>query len=154
EGHLIRGAVLLVTLGLALYGLSRLSHARHRSEPGTPRLAGRLGQLIPTVGVIEQRHRGMLREGNFWEPAQSLARQVFETTLADPLLTEGPTLPPVHVEGSWRQRRKLSRQVKELWRLAFRDEPTRISSRQLATVRAAVASVRSVLVDGRLRMGP
>jgi hypothetical protein len=151
EGSLLRAAVIIVTLGLALFGLSRLSHARHRFEPGTRSLAASLNPLIPAVPVLEQREQAQLREGNFWETAQALARQLFGQVVSS---AGAAALPVVSISGSWWERHRMHRQVQQLWQLANTGEPRRVSARQLARIQKTVAAVQAALAAGRLRLGP
>jgi hypothetical protein len=157
---LLAGLLICMTLGLALYGLSRLSQARHRLETGVPLLANELAGTGGAVPVLDQRHQTLLRNGNFWETARALARQGFETTLGPPLWAkDGPArgpeakLPPLHVQGNWRRRWMLRRRVARLWRLAYRDTPVWITARQLRRLEAQVDEVQSALADGRLAIG-
>src|SRR5262249_58097426 len=63
----LRYLLVVLTIGLAVVGLIRLGQAKHYVEPSTPPVAAGLVQLVPAVGLLDQRQRWLLREGNFLE---------------------------------------------------------------------------------------
>jgi hypothetical protein len=154
QDALLRTIIVLATVVLAFYGLHRLSQARHRFEAGVPLRAGTLIQLLPRASLFDQRHGAMLRENNFWETAQALARHTLEPYLQTNSLEERSVLPTVQIQGSWAERRKLRRQVQNLWQLAYAAQPTPISARELKKVRAASQKVHKALAERKLQIGP
>jgi hypothetical protein len=154
------GALLvLLTILLGVYGLFRLGMARHQFEPRVPLLSEGLTQLLPRVGILDQRHRQMLRSANFWEAARSLAQQSWETLLgaALPALnrTPGSTAlprPPLRVKGKWWQHWTLRRQIRRLWRLAYGNRPQRITPRKLTRLGNEMKIIQAALADGTLQV--
>jgi hypothetical protein len=148
--QVLKGLIIVATLGLAVYGLARLGQLKHHWEPGTPLFEAGLIQLVPSVHVLAQRHRAMMREGNFWEAGQALTRQAFASVLGPEAFAD--ERPPLQTSGSWRQRLRLRRRVKRLWRLATGSKPRPISTAQLAYLREEVAALNAALADGSLRL--
>jgi hypothetical protein len=140
--------VVILTVALVVYGLIRLGQAKHYVEPGAPSLAVGLAQLVPSTSVLSQRQRWMLREGNFAEVAQTLARQFF-----DSLEKMGPAPPSVHTSGGWWRTRRMGRDVHRLWRLAHGNKAQNISPRRLTRLRATVERLKTAVADGTLRIG-
>jgi hypothetical protein len=150
----LKGLAVVLTIGLAVYGLGRLGQARHRLEPGAPLLADTLSQAVRSVSVLDLRQRAMLRDDNYWEAAHALARQGLEAALAAGASSRAATaLPPLQIRGTWRQRWALRRQMRRLWRLAHRTRPRRVTAVGLRRIRASLAAVHKALADGTLRMG-
>jgi hypothetical protein len=99
---------------------------------------------------MARRYRDMMRDGNFWEGARTLARTCFDKA-GEPWQGH-PTRPPLVVVASgWRRRWTLGRQVRQLWELAYGLPPVPIGPRQFARVVALVQSVEAALSDGSLR---
>jgi len=147
----------VLTIGLVVFCVVRLMHARHRLEAGVPLLNTGLKQLVSAASLVDQRQRSMIREGNFWEAARALARQAFTGVLASQNGSAGKKttriprlLPPFHVRGSWKQRK---RQVRWLWKLAYGDEPIAVSARKLVEVTALVEQFHKALADGLVTFG-
>ncbi len=144
------GLVILLTIALGVYGLSRLSQDRHRLEPGVPLLSAGLAQEEAPASVLKQRYGAMAQEGNFWEAARALARQGWETTLSSQPTAAVP--PRLRLRGAWWSRWRLRRIVYQLWQVAYGTEPVRISSRRLARLSADLKTVQLALSDGRLQL--
>jgi hypothetical protein len=103
------------------------------------------------VQVIDQRHRTMLRQGNFWEAARGMARQGFQAILGAP--TASPPGPPrLRVTGTWRQRRQMRAQFKRLWRLAYGTAPKKITAEKLTQLQAEMDAVKNAVESGSLRL--
>jgi hypothetical protein len=155
EGNDRLSSILVVaTLGLAAYALTRLVQARHRFEPGTPLLADGVRQLVSGVNLPQQRQRALLQQGNYWETARSLAREVFGALAAETAAGRIATFPgacPLVVQamGRW-QRRRLGAAVQRLWRLAQSSEPALISVQRLKRLKKDAALVAQAMADGRL----
>jgi hypothetical protein len=155
----LRSLVVLLTMALGVYGLVRLGQAKQRLEPGAPLLETSLVQLVPPLETQDQRRRAMLREGNFWEAAQALARQGF---VSIPGLAVQPggsltprnraKLPRVVAMGNWWQRWRVRRQVYQLWRLAVGDRPERVTARRLAQLRVEIDDLKAQLSAGRIQI--
>jgi hypothetical protein len=154
----MRGLILVLTFGLIFYGFLRLGHARQRNEPGSPLLTKALAQSAPAAGLVEQRHQAMLQEGNLWEAARALARQVFEPALGHP---SGPVAgapanaimtPRVEAPGGWWQRWRVGREVRKLWELAYGPVPVRVSPRQFRRLKARLDTIQSALAQGTVRL--
>jgi hypothetical protein len=147
----------ILTVGLAVIGLIRLGMAKHYVDPTTPRVAAGLAQLVPSVGLLDQRQRWLLRGGNFWEAGRELAQQFFRPWTGTPVAPQGlpvpGQLPPVRVRGSWFQQRRLRRMVTATWRLAHNDRPRSISARRLGQIEATVHELTNALAAGNLEIG-
>ena len=147
----------ILTVGLAVVGLIRLGMAKHYVDPNTPRVAAGLAQLVPSVGLLDQRQRWLLRGGNFWEAGRELAQQFFRPWTATPVPPQGlpvpGQLPPMRVRGNWFQRRRLQRVATATWRLAHNDRPRRISARRLGQIEASVRELTNALAAGTLEIG-
>jgi hypothetical protein len=149
----------ILTVGLAVVGLIRVGMAKHYVDPATPRVAAGLAQLVPSVGLLDQRQRWLLRGGNFWEAGRELAQQFFRPWTATPAAPQAAflpgraQLPPVRVRGNWFQQRRLRRMVKATWRLAHNDRPRPISARRLGQIEARVRQLANALAAGTLEIG-
>jgi hypothetical protein len=159
SARLVNALLVLLTILLGAYGLFRLALARQQFEPRVPLLSEGLAQLLPRVGALDQRHRQMLRNANFWEAARSLAQQSWETALgtALPAMNQPPgstTLPrpPLRVKGRWWQHWRLRRQVWRLWRLAYGNRPRRITPRKLTRLGNEMKIIQAALADGTLQI--
>ena len=149
----------ILTAGLCAFLLSRLALARQHREPGVPLLASGLTQLVPAVEVLDQRHRTMLREGNFFEVAQQHARQGFGTILGAPLAPGARAgekslsqPPPLQMRGSLWQRWSLNRLVRRLWGLAYVGQPRPISLRKWRRIEEDVRDLQAALRDGTIQV--
>jgi hypothetical protein len=140
----IRVVLVLVTIGLTALALIRLGQGKYAAEAGVPTLSAGLAQLVPSVSLVTQRKRWALREGNFGEVAQALAREFFEPLAV--ASTGAVPLVQVHANGwkAWRIRGR----VRKLWRLAYGMQPRMVSSRGLAKLRARIAALRNAVADG------
>jgi hypothetical protein len=147
----MRTLLALSVLAIGVIGLIWLSLAKHHWEAGTPVLESGLAQLVPSVHVVDQRHRMMLREGNFWEVARDMARQGLEPIFGAPLQGQ-PTLPNMRISGNWQQAWRLRRQVKRLWRLAYADAPRRMTAKKLTRLRAEIDAVKTAFANGSLQV--
>jgi len=152
----LRGLALVLTVAASGFALARLFQARHRFEPGVAHLGSGLVHLVPSVEVLEQRHRAILRQGNFREVARLHARQAWDAILgtsgraANEFSAETP--PPVQLSGNWWRRRKLQRLARRLWRLAYGAEPVWISARRWRRVEGEVRVLRAAFAEGSLEI--
>jgi hypothetical protein len=153
----VQAVVVMSTLALGIFGLSRLTQARHRREKVSLPADAELGPMLAAGSLLEQRHQAMLRESNHWESARALARRGVEALLGpqfraslSPPPPDAPPLPPSWANGSgwrmWRLRRRFNR----LWRLAYGAEPVRVTSRQLKSLGREIEQLKAV----RARVGP
>jgi hypothetical protein len=151
QARVVQLLLAFATMGMGLYGLSRLSQARHRLEPELPLVAGGLAQLVRSTSLLDLRHRAMVRSDNYWEAARVFARQGWEDILGPqlPTLTAGanPRLPPLPFPGNGWQRWRLRQQAKRLWRLAYASEPVPVSARRLTQLPAAMKTVHDALTQ-------
>src|SRR5262249_22214604 len=131
----IQVLLVLLTLGLLLYGLQFLVRTRHRHDLWIPVLGAALARRGPAGPVLQQRHWALLEGGNLWEPARAVARHFLD---AVPVVAEHrqhgevPPEPRIEAKGHWWRRRALVRQMQRLWRLAFGPTPLRVSLREFA----------------------
>jgi hypothetical protein len=135
---------------LGVYAFVRLGMFRHRPEAAGPALAILLELQAPAGAVIEQRHHALLREGNVWEAAREVARQLCAAAGASP--GAGPRPPALEVRGPWWRRRRVRRLWARLWRLARSDRPMRVSPGEFARLAARAEALRAALADGAVRI--
>jgi hypothetical protein len=142
-------AVIVASGALGFYGLARLGAFRHRLLPSGPSFAVLLAQQAPTGAVMAQRQAALLRDGNLWEAARGLARDLFLGAGASP--DAGAAPPGIDVRGSWWRCRQVRRRWGELWRLAHSDRPVRVSPAGFARLAARVRALQAALHDGTIR---
>ncbi len=145
--RILRVVLLFLSAGLFVFGINRLVRTRYRTDRGVPLLAEGAAPASSEVPVMSLRERDVVRAGNLWEAARGLARCCFNQ---EPWLDRGAGPPRVVVAGWWR-RRRLARQVQQLWELAYAGAPTPIPPRKFARVAAAVDEVSAAIADGTLR---
>jgi hypothetical protein len=148
-----RWALLLLGLGVLVFGLYRLWRARYRRELTVPLVANHLAHTVPTDPVVAQRQRDMLREGNFWEAARELARQCFAGYAARAAHFPPPP-PQVAARASRGRGRVLARQVQRLWHLGFISPPRPVSRAEFARLADDVDEIKAALASGRLALEP
>ena len=143
--------VLMLSAGVLVYGVSLLFRARHQVEAAVPLItATDLAAPDADLPLIIQRDREVVRGGNLYEAARTLARSCFdEAGAAFP--GKQPTMPPLVIAGGWLRRRSLARQVRYLWQLGYGPTPAPVSPRQFVRIAALVRAVRSALANGTLR---
>jgi hypothetical protein len=141
-----QGVAVVLSVLLALYGFVRLGLFRQRHDTSSPTLARALERQALTGAALERRYDELLREGNLWEAARALARQLFEEAGAG---AEGP--PAVAARGGWWRRWRWERRVRHLWAVAHA-APVHVSPRRFAALVAEVKEVRAALADGTLRI--
>jgi hypothetical protein len=135
---------------LALYGLSRLSQARYRPEPGVPTVPA---APAPAGTLLEQRQHALLGSGNLWEAARFVARQGVEALAGAPA-DAGARLPVVRVGGDWRMRWRMRRKVYRLWRLAYDARPVWITRRRFRRLEEDLEAVHAAAAEGMLEIQP
>jgi hypothetical protein len=145
--RILRVVLLFISAGLLVFGISRLVRARYHTERGVPQLIGGAPPAAGQVPVMTRRERAVIRGGNLWEAARALARSCFEK---EPWLGHGAGPPRVVVAGWWR-RRRLARQVRSLWELAYGTAPVPVPPHKFPRVAAAVEEVQAALASGTLR---
>jgi hypothetical protein len=143
-----RVVLVIVTIALAALGLIRLGQAKYYSETGVPTLSTGLTQLVPSVSLVTQRKRWLLRSGNFAEIAEALGRDFF--TSIGVVGNAGP--PAVRVQQSWLTARGTRLNVRWVWRLAHAGRPERISARRLVKLKKVLAGLRTALAQGTLEI--
>jgi hypothetical protein len=148
---LLSALVLLFSAGLLVYGVSLLLRARHQGEAAVPLVtATALAATDANLPLMIQRDRDVVRSGNLWEAARTLARSCFDQAgAASP--GHPARVPPLEIAGGWLQRRRLARQVRYLWQLAYSAAPVPVSPRQFVRMAGLVRAVRSALASGTLR---
>jgi hypothetical protein len=154
-GQFLEALALLGTVGLVMYGVSRLMSSRHRLEAGTPLLANALARLAPVGGVVAQRQQALLESGNLWESARVLARECFESALGggpsgDGMASAAP--PRIRVVGSRWQAWRLQRSWDRLWHVAYGTTPTRVASREWTRFLRSLDEVDAGLADGVIQL--
>ena len=120
-----------VTLALVLRWLyNLLSRRAAQVEAEVPLVLDAPNQLTPRLPLFEQRHRFMLRDGNFWEAAHEQARHCFENLFPPPQRAgSSDTIekPALAAAGPPWPSRSLYRRAMRLWRLAYDVQPRAVS---------------------------
>src|SRR5262249_27693922 len=156
--NLLRLALVLLTGGLCMWGLWRLTQNRHRLDRLEPVLAVCLAGQGARRTLLDQRNEALLRQNNYWEAAHQLARQWFASVLEAPGARMSSAewrfaVPPkIVAQGSWWQRRRLRRQVLRLWRVAAGHGPEHLSGGGLRRLEAELRAVRAALALGTLQL--
>lgn len=147
---LTRIAAAVLTVGLLAFCWLLLVYARHRHETASPLLAQAAVQFAPAGAGVEERHRALLKGGNFWEAGRTLTRQFFEATAG---LPAGSTRPPPRVlaKGGWMQRWVWQRRTRRWWELAYGRRTARVSSGQLARLAQQLNEAKAALAHGDWR---
>jgi hypothetical protein len=145
-------AVIAVSVGLGVYSVVRLGAFRHRPESAGPLLTDLLARQAPAGVVLAQRQEEQLRDGNLWEAARDLARQLFAGAGVMP--DAGPLPPVIDVSGGWWQRWRTRLRWRQLWRLARSPRPVRVSPRGFARLAGRVRALRAALAGGTVRLVP
>ncbi|MBM4069480.1 MAG: hypothetical protein FJ271_11100 [Planctomycetes bacterium] len=142
-----RSAMVMVTVILLVWAWRRLGKARFRQDAGVPRTALEpVGDFAVSPPPMLERQRALVQSGNYWESGQALARFFFEEVGR---LTGGPAPSVVLAGGGWWRRRAATRQVRDLWTLAY--GPTgHLSSRALARLPTRLDQLASEIRDGRM----
>jgi hypothetical protein len=143
--------VVMVSVLLGLYGFVRLGSFRHRPDTSARSLAALLRQQAPAAALMDQRHEALLREGNLWEAARGLARQVLAS--AGVALSAESQPPALLVRGPWLRRWRLRRLWQRLWRLATSLRPLRVSPRAFADLAREAETLQAALAEGCARPG-
>lgn len=146
--RLIRWGTILLTFLLGLYGLRRIMRGRHQAEVGVYLTAGAVARDVSAETLIAQRHHGLIDQQNLWETARELARECFALYTAR-AAAHPPRMPRAVIREGVRQG-ALTRQVRDLWRLAHGGEARRISAAQLNRTAADARAVREALASGAL----
>jgi hypothetical protein len=145
-------AAILGSVVLGLYAFVRMGTFRHRPETAGLTLAELVRNQAPAGAVMAQRQEELLRDGNLWEAARDLARNLFVSTGISP--DAGPVPPAIEVRGSWWRRWWVRLRWRQLWRLARSARPVRVSPQGFARLANRVGTLRSYLVDGTVRIIP
>jgi hypothetical protein len=142
-------AAILASAGLGLYGFVRLGTFRRRADAAKgPTLAELVLAQAPAGTVLAQRQQELLRDGNLWEAARDLARQL----LASAGLSSDADAPAVEVVGPWWRRWRTRLRWRRLWRLARSSRPVRVSPRRFVRLTDDVRALRAGLADGTVRI--
>jgi hypothetical protein len=142
----VRGLVIVLTLGAGFYGLGKLSQARHRFETEVPLLERAAQGSVSPLALYEQRERALLRQGNFLETARGIIREEFDKILGPGVASK--RIPAVLSSGGWWARRRRRQQVRRLWRVAYGASPGIVSAKRLAGLEMEIAQLRSNLSIG------
>jgi hypothetical protein len=140
----LRGLVMVLTLGAGLYGLSRLSLTRHHFETRAPLLEDAARASLSSLELYEQRERALLRQGNFLEAARGLIRAEFDKILGPGIAAKG--VPDTGPGGGWWTRQRRRQQVRRLWHLAYGARPGRVSAKRLAGLEQELGKLRANLI--------
>jgi hypothetical protein len=146
----IRAALALATLLLLGLGLRRVMTARFRRSGNASRLAVALDRHRPRVGLLEQRLRSAMSRGQALEAAREKAQQMFAGFGLSPA-GHGQTDPEVEIDAGWWQRLTLRRELREIWQIAFGDQPQPVPMRQWKQFLLRLDKLRKAISDGRIR---
>ena len=145
-------AVIGCSIVLGIYGFLRLGGFRHRHDATGPLLADLLSKQGSAGTILAARHEALVREGNLWEAARDLVRQMFASAGTAP--DSGSTPPTIEVRGSWWRRWRTRARWRTMWRLARSARPVRVSPRRFASLVKQVRELRTALADGAVRIVP
>lgn len=114
--RIVRGAILLATFGLLLYGMKKFFQSR-RSMEAVPAVVGM--PASESRSLVKQQMRELAARGQFGDPAQALARDWFRT-YAKLEFPPGQPLPDLsfEIDAPSAQRKKLAKHIESLWQLA------------------------------------
>jgi hypothetical protein len=149
--RILRSAVFLLTLAALLFlGYRFVWLARYRPELAVPLLSKALREHEPSVSLLDQRRRALLRLGNVWEMGHRLARECFES--AGVALTGA--LPPrvLKAQGNPWQRWRINRRVARLWRLARGDAPMPLTPIALKHRMRELEELKTALANGTIEL--
>lgn len=147
----VRNVLILGTLVLAGYGIRRLIAARRRIWKGVPRFAVALERYRSRGGLLEQRVKSALSTGQYYEAARDHARTMFAELHLTPVV-EGPP-PRVQIDAGWWSRGQIERDLNEIWRIAFGDDPRPISAKEWAQWPRRVDALRKKIEAGVITFG-
>jgi hypothetical protein len=153
---LLRGLLVLASLVVLILGARRIMQGRFRLDVRVPLVVGKQPVAPPALPVLVERQEELRRQGNLWEPAQVLVRRFFldHAGLSVPLWDDdGTAPPPLEAHGNFWQRRTLTRQVLQLWKLALSSPGQPVSPRQFDDLLQTLNEVTAAALDGRLRLG-
>ena len=150
--------VLLVVASLLalIAGAWRTMNGRFRQDMRVPLLITKHISAPAPVPVAWQRQEELNRLGNYWEPAQVLARQFFldHAGFLVPLWDEQAAPPRLETSAGFWPRRKLARQVQQLWTLARSSPAHAVSARQFDKLLRVVADASASLPAQGARFMP
>ncbi len=147
---LLKWTALILTGALMVYGVHRIVRSRHRQDAAAPLLAPTLARLTPASSGLAARKQALLAEGNLWQPAQTLARDFFESALGVSA-AQYQTLPHFDIKENWLTRRALQKLIEHLWRLAYGTTPERVTPTAFAHLAVQVDNLHTALAEGNLR---
>ena len=156
--EILRSVALLLTAALLLYGLFRLAKVRHRVDPAVVPLTTAVNRQVPLRAALQQRHHALLRSDNLREAARTLARECLEQAIGLAPASEPSSAsadrppPPFTAVGSWRERRRLGRQFRRLWQLAYGPVPEQVSAQDFLRLLTEMEQVKAALDQGTLRI--
>lgn len=162
--RILRGLLLLFTLGLLLQGGYRFLNSKFRTDLRPVKAA----PAAAPVPDLERRHQAILARGNLVESAHELAHQTFVALGAQSekvdqsqdwwqpaamgkisLLKLGPYR--VFVTGSWWQREIWLRRVARLWRTAT-GRVRHVSARRLQGIAESLRDLHDAVADGKIHL--
>jgi hypothetical protein len=143
---LIGGMVVVFVLSVR-----RFFGSRFRFAKAAPRLSMVLDRLRPRGSLLDQRLRGSLRGGQCYEAARIRARQMFADLEWTPAV-EGGNLPRVEINAGWWQRRKIARDLRQLWLIAFGTEPVLVPAKHWDKWLARLREIHKLIRTGVIRI--
>jgi hypothetical protein len=148
---ILRILLLAASLLLLRLALARLKAACHRTPPGVPLVEATLKRTTPELPLLAQRQHVLLEEGHCLEAAQVLARHCFQHLVTN--WDVRTPLPRMWVQGGWWRRRRLRKQVEELWELA-QGAAHSVTRDEFAEIVLAIEEIQAALRNGSLRLEP
>jgi hypothetical protein len=148
-----QGLAVAATVALILLALGRMTTSRQRVDTEVTPAAGPPGPEGLAGAPLRQRLVAQAERGDWYDVAREQVRERF---LALGLLEPGPDRPPaVGVPGGgWLRRRKLRRQVLELWRIGFGREPVTVPAAKWRELAARLDALERSAVAGVWRFEP
>jgi hypothetical protein len=152
----LRILLVMASLVVLIGGAWRIMNGRFRLDTRVPLLIGKQHLTPAALPVAWQRQEELHRLGNYWEPAQVLARQFFldHAGLRLPLWDEESPPPRLESSAGFWQRRKLARQVQQLWTMARSAPAQAVSARQFDKLLRLLADASASLLAQHARFVP
>jgi hypothetical protein len=149
---LIRYLVGVGIAALAVLGLWRFHKSQAYQDPAVPLVEANVALAVANhQPPIARRQRANLEANNYFEAAQTVARDCLDTTEAN-LHTQGP---PRAVAAKQADARRWQRAVSALWDLAHAEAPERpLSAKAFAAVVKSAAEIKKALQSGALQLEP
>jgi hypothetical protein len=146
--------LILMTVGMLLYGATRMVQARHRAEAGALLTSGPFAAVPRQQCLIQERVQSQVARQALWDEARALIRAWFQETAGIPPADWDRTPvrepPTADIAGGWWQRRRLRREIERLGQFAGHRIPTPLTSAELVRLTQRLHALSDAVRVGRL----